>query len=115
MMSKKRKLTVGAISVAVAAVMTVSLGTAAHAASYDFGSKTCSWPGRAAIYIDAKGSIQLEQWWNNGDSYHEQGWYNASSGTPRVKVVPVGVAKMSSGKGKYDSSLQQAGKDCRLL
>lgn len=106
----KFKSTAAAVAVAASVLLSVA---PAHAASHDFGSKECSWPGRAAIYMDAQGWIALYQSWSG--SSHSNSWWNANAGTARTLVVPVGVAKMTSGTGTYGSNLQQAGKDCRLL
>jgi hypothetical protein len=97
-----------------AAAAAIVLGSAlpAHAATQSFGSQTCTNGLRAAIYLGAKGTIDLEQEWSGGS--HSQEWSNGSTATTRVKVVPIGVATMTRGTGTYGYGWTQAGKDCRI-
>ncbi|NUJ88828.1 hypothetical protein PlfCFBP13513_17060 [Plantibacter flavus] len=97
--------------VAVAGALIVGGGSAANAATTQFGSQTCSGGLRAAVYLGASGNMSLAQSWNGGN--HSENWSNGSTSTTRVKVVPIGVATMTSGSGTYSSGWSQQGKDCR--
>lgn len=110
--NKMKKRWKGAAALGLAAVLIMGSVLPAQAVTTSFGSQTCSGGLRAAIYLGATGTMSLRQYWSGGD--HNQLWNNGSTATTRVKVVPIGVATMTSGTGTYNSGWTQQGKDCRV-
>lgn len=107
---KNRWKGVAALGLAAALIMGSVLP--AQAVTTSFGSQTCGGGLRAAIYLGATGTVSLSQYWSGGN--HGESWNNGSTATTRVKVVPIGVATMTSGYGTYNSGWTQQGKDCRV-